>query len=92
MADLMTKEEPATIATTYGWLSSLPLAATAGNAVYSIYEGSKRYNCVTQYAIQSVESSVKLAASAVSPVVKRLDKPRKPSHLCWIVFSIIYYG
>lgn len=75
MADLMTKEEPATIATTYGWLSSLPLAATAGNAVYSIYEGSKRYNCVTQYAIQSVESSVKLAASAVSPVVKRLDKP-----------------
>ncbi len=64
-------------ATTYEWLSSLPLAAKAGNTVYNIYEGSKNYNCVTQYALGTVESSVKMAASAVSPVVKRMDKPSK---------------
>lgn len=61
--------------TVYGWLSSNPLAASAGNAVYNVYEGSKNYNCVTQYALGTVESSVKMAASAVAPVVKKLDKP-----------------
>ena len=65
-------------ATTVGeWLSSIPLAASAGSAVSNIYEGSKNYNCVTQYALGTVESSIKLAASAISPVVKSLDKPSK---------------
>lgn len=67
-------------ATTVGeWLSSLPLAASAGSAVSSFYEGSKNYNCVTQYALGTVESSVKVAASAIAPVVKSLDKPSKYS-------------
>lgn len=63
--------------TVYGWLSSNPLAATAGNAVYNVYEGSKNYNSVTNYALGTVESSVKMAACAVAPVVKKLDKPSK---------------
>lgn len=59
------------------WLSNLPLAASAGSALSDFYEGSKNYNCITQYALGTVESSVKLAASAVAPVVKTLDKPSK---------------
>lgn len=70
-------EVPQPETTTYGWLSSLPLAASAGAAVYNVYEGSKNYNCVTQYALGTVESSVKMAASAVAPVVQKLDKPSK---------------
>ena len=73
----MAEVTAANVPTTYGWLSNLPLAASAGNAVYNIYEGSKRYNCVTRYAFGGVESSVKMAASAVAPVVKKLDKPSK---------------
>lgn len=69
--------QPQSATTTYGWLSSLPLAASAGTAVYNMYEGSKSYNCVTQYALGTVESSVKMAVSAVAPVVKKLDKPSK---------------
>ena len=61
--------------TTYEWFSSLPLAASAGTAVYNMYEGSKNYSSVTQYALGTMESSVKMAASAVAPVVKKLDKP-----------------
>lgn len=63
--------------TTYGWLSSLPLAASAGAAVCNIYAGSKNYNSVTQYALGTMESSAKRAASAVAPIVKRLDAPSK---------------
>lgn len=72
-------EVPQPEPTTYGWLSNLPLAASAGSVVYKAYEGSKNYNCFTQYALGTVESSVKMAASAVAPVVKRLDKPSKIS-------------
>ena len=70
----MAQAEPST---TYEWLSGIPFAATAGTAVYNMYEGSKNYNSVTQYTLGTVESSVKMAASAIAPVVKTLDKPSK---------------
>ncbi len=73
MAEVVGMSQPAT--SVCEWLSSLPLAASAGNAVSNVYEGSKNYNCVTHYALGTVESSIKLAASAMAPVVKSLDKP-----------------
>lgn len=68
---------PASPATTYEWLSTLPMAASAGSAVSYWYEGSKNYNCVTQYALGTVESSMKMAASTVAPVVLKLNVPSK---------------
>ena len=68
-------------ATTYEWLGSLPLAASAGNTVYSWYEGTKNCCRVSQFAIGTVESTVKYAADAAAPIVKRLDKPSKWSFL-----------
>jgi len=62
---------------TYEWLCGLPLAASAGNAVSNFYEASKNYNSVTQYALGTVEGSVKKAASVVSPAIHKLDKPSK---------------
>lgn len=77
----MAEVEVAEPATTSQCLSNLPLAMSAGNAVCSLYNGSKSYNYLTQYALGTMESSVKRAASAVAPVVvpvvKRLDKPSK---------------
>ena len=73
----MTAEVSRPAGTLGEWLSNLPLAASAGSVVSNLYEGSKNYNCITQYALGTVESSVKLAASAISPVVKTLDKPSK---------------
>lgn len=66
-----------TSASTYEWLCSLPMATSAGNAVSNFYEASKNYNAVTQYALETVEGSVKKAASVVSPVVHKLDRPSK---------------
>lgn len=66
-----------TSASTYEWLCSLPMATSAGNAVSNFYEASKNYNAVTQYALGTVEGSVKKAASVVSPVVHKLDGPSK---------------
>ena len=62
-------------ATTYEWLGSLPLAASAGNTVYSWYEGTKNCCRVSQFAIGTVESTVKYAAGTAAPLVKKLDKP-----------------
>ena len=62
-------------ATTYEWLGSLPLAASAGNTVYSWYEGTKNYCRVSQFAIGTVESTVKYAAGSAAPLVKKLDRP-----------------
>ena len=73
----MTEVEVSHPGTTYQWLSSLPMAASAGAAVYGLYEGSKNYSCVTQYALGTMESSLKIAASTVAPVVRKLDKPSK---------------
>ena len=70
-------EVPQPEPTTYGWLCNLPLAASAGAAVFNAYETSKKYNRVTEYTLGTVESSVKMAVSAVTPVVRRLDKPSK---------------
>lgn len=81
--------KPASPATTYEWLCTLPMATSAGSAVSSFYEGSKNYNCVTQYALGTVESSVKKAASTVAPVVQKLDRPSKISLLCLVGGFII---
>ena len=77
MAEVEVTQAAGLRTTTYEWLSSLPLATSASTAVYNMYEGSKNYNCVTQYAVGRMESSVKMAASVVAPVVKKLDKPSK---------------
>lgn len=66
---------PASPATTYEWLCTIPMATSAGSAVSSLYETSKNYNSVTQYALGTVETSVKKAASTVAPVVHKLDGP-----------------
>lgn len=63
--------------TTKELLSNNPLAASAGNLVYGWYESSKNFNSLTQYTLGSVESSVKLAASAMAPVLQKMDKPSK---------------
>lgn len=62
---------------TYDWLSSLPMASSAGSTVYSWYENSKNCCRVSQYALGTVESSVKYAAETAAPLVKRLDGPSK---------------
>ncbi len=64
-------------ATTYEWLSNVPLAASAGTAVYNFYAGSKNCSRVTQYALETVETSVSMVVSVASPVVKKLDGPSK---------------
>ena len=73
---------------TYGWLCTLPMATSAGNAVSNLYDASKNYNCVTQYAMGTVEGSVMKAASVVSPVVHKLDGPSKL--YCCLLINIMY--
>ena len=63
-------------ASTYEWLASVPLLSSAGNTVYSWYEGSKNYTRASKYALDSVESSVKYVADTAAPVVKRPSKWR----------------
>ena len=60
---------------TYDWVASLPLASSAGGTVCSFYESSKNCCRLSAYALGTVESSVKYAAGAAAPVVKRLDGP-----------------
>ncbi len=67
--------------TTYEWLGSLPLAASAGNTVYSWYEGTKNCCRISQFAIGTVESTVKYAAGTAAPLVKKLDKPSESNLL-----------
>lgn len=60
---------------TYRWLSSLPIASSAGSTVYSLYETSKNCCHLSHFALGTVECSVKYAAGAAAPFVKRLDGP-----------------
>ena len=62
------------------WLSAIPMASSAGNTLYSLYEGSKGYSRASDYALGTIETSVKFAAGTVAPLVKKLDKPSKSSH------------
>ena len=62
---------------TYDWLSSLPMASSAGSTVYSWYENSKNCCRVSKYALGTMESSVKYAAETAAPLVKKLDGPSK---------------
>ena len=68
---------PVKTVTTYEWLCTLPVAVSTGQTVCSFYEGSRSYNCVTQYALESVETSVKKAASIAAPVVQKFNGPSK---------------
>lgn len=69
--------EVAQPASTYDWFASIPLASSAGSAVYSWYEGSKNCCRLSQFAIGTMESSVKYAAGTAAPLVKKFDKPSK---------------
>ena len=60
---------------TYDWLSSLPMASSAGSTVYSWYENSKNCCRVSKYALGTVECTVKYAAETAAPLVKKLDRP-----------------
>jgi len=73
--EVMEVESPTQPASTYDWLASLPLASSAGSAVYSWYEGSKKCCRLSEFAIGTVESSVKYAAGTAAPIVKKLDRP-----------------
>ena len=75
--DVVTLAKPAQPASTYEWLCTIPVAASAGSAVYNLYNSSKNYNSVSQYAIGTVENSVVKAASIVAPVVQKLNRPSK---------------
>ncbi len=68
---------PADSGSVYGWLSTNPMASSAGNALYAAYEGSKGYSRASDYALGTIESSVKFAAGTAAPLVKKLDKPSK---------------
>lgn len=59
---------------TYEWLASVPVLSSAGNIVYSWYEGSKNYTRASKYALDSMESSVKYVADTAATVVKRPSK------------------
>lgn len=69
--------EVAQPASTYDWFASIPLASSAGSTVYSWYEGSKKCCRLSQFAIGTVESSVKYAAGTAAPLVKKFDRPSK---------------
>ena len=61
-----------TVSTTWDWFSSVPLAHSAGTTISGWYEGAKN-RCVLNYALSTVEATVKVAASAAHPVVQRFD-------------------
>ena len=69
--------KPTPPSSTYEWLRTIPMAASAGGVMFCLYEGSKNYNSVTQYALETVESSVKKAACTVAPMVQKLNKPSR---------------
>ena len=60
------------VSTTWDWFSSVPLAHSAGTTISGWYEGAKN-RCVLNYALSTVEATVKVAASAAHPVVQRFD-------------------
>ena len=62
-----------TVSTTWDWFSSVPLAHSAGTTLSGWYEGAKN-RCVLNYALSTVEATMKVAASAAQPVVKRFDE------------------
>ena len=79
--------EVAQPASTYDWFASIPLASSAGSTVYSWYEGSKKCCRLSQFAIGTVESSVKYAADTAAPLVKKFDRPSKQPNL--IINSVL---
>ncbi len=72
------------------WLSAIPMASSAGNTLYSLYEGSKGYSRASDYALGTIETSVKFAAGTVAPLVKKLDKPSKSSHALNRILSLCF--
>ena len=65
------------VESTWDWLSSVPLANSTGTTIVGWYEGVKNYTALTNYAFQTVESTVKVASSVAQPVVKKLEGPRE---------------
>lgn len=72
-----------TVSTTWDWFSSVPLAHSAGTTISGWYEGAKN-RCVIHYALSTVEATVKVAASAAQPVVKRFDEKSE----CCVLSSV----
>lgn len=72
----------------YEWLSGNPLASHAGSTLYGWYEGSKGCSRISDYALDTIESSVKFAAGTAAPLVKKLDRPSKKFEE--FVFSVKY--
>lgn len=61
----------------YEWLAANPLASHAGSTLQGWYESSKGCCRISDYALGTIESSVKFAAGTAAPIVKKLDKPSK---------------
>ena len=59
--------------TTWDWISSVPLANSAGTTVYGWYDGVKNRCSLTNYALTKVETAVKVAAGVTQPVVKKVE-------------------
>ncbi len=83
----MTEVETPQTDSVCGWLAANPLASSAGNTLYGWYESSKGYSRVSEYALDTIESSVKFAAGTAAPLVKKLDRPSK-SVIVYMLFLL----